>query len=537
MNTQINLLIETGAISHWQFHRIAVQGLKSLLSVLAVGLLVGCAPTDIGERIIDNADLHAEAYQSPPPEAYFRINEAAIPSQLLRLVNVSNAQLSLREAIHATIPFSVVVRAKDVSVDLDQVVRIRTNKDMRVADFLTYLEGLTNYQISLNPTNNIVEVAGYVTRRWNLAAIASASLNQIHFGSATNTDDRGNSTDIGHAVDAELSISSRMEYGDKTPWQVLVEQANCIMKTRLCEQDIFDGNVNNFADSDLDNFVDELAWVQADQRTGLLVASGPTQGIKRLSEWLTPLQRGSSRLVQMEVLILDVANNDAKVKLFNLLAVNGSERIGLAGGSEAGISLTAGGWVIDSDFSINSTNFDLLLNNFDREQDVQVLHRTNLIAANGGVARINSVETFSYAGGQEVIPGDANNQQRVSSNLEQAQIGLELTIMPQLLADDKILLTVIPALSSLIRFEDIVSGGVTISRAPRISLTNLSSKAITRSGRAIPVGGLTTRQISDKVSATLGLGKTVLGDLFTSKDNRDQLRELIVIVLPKEISA
>ena len=511
------------------------QHLKCVVSLIVATFLLGCASMDIGNDELGEEDLQAEPYSSPSPEAYFKINEPLIPSQLIAPVNVTNAQLSLREAIHATLPFAVVVRAKDVFVDLDRVIRIRTNKEMQVADFLDYLEGLSNYEIRLNPTNNIVEVAAYVTRQWHLAAIASAGLNRIHFGSATNTDGGGSSSDIGHSVDAELSISSRMEYGDKTPWRVVVEQANCIMKTRLCEQDVFAESIDSFADADAD-LVEVLSWVQADQRTGLLVASGPIQEVNRLSEWLTPLERKSTRLVQMEVLILDVANNDAKVKLFNLLAVNGSERIGLSGGSDAAISLTAGGWVIDSDFSVNGKNFDVLLNNFNNTQDIQILHRTHLIAANGGAARINSVETFSYAGGQEIIPGDANNQQRVSASLEQAQIGLELTIMPQLLADDKILLTVIPALSSLIRFEDIVSGGITISRAPRISLTNLSSKAITQSGRAIPVGGLTTRQISDKLSASLGLGETILGDLFTSKDNSEQLRELVVVVLPREIA-
>ncbi|MBC6413457.1 MAG: hypothetical protein GDA45_00760 [Chromatiales bacterium] len=495
-------------------------------------LLAACVADDIGSRTVAEQVLPTQQYQSPPSEAYFKINQLAIVDELLQSVNVTNAQLSLREAIHATLPFSVVVRAADVAVDLTKVYSIRTNKEMRVADFLAYLEGLSNYRITLNPANNIVEVAAYITRQWNLAAIASASLNRIYFGSATATDD---DSDLNSSVDAELSISSRMEYGDKTPWQTIVEQANCIMKTRLCEEDIFTDSTSDFADDD-DGFVEELSWVQADQRTGLLVASGPIQEIKRLAEWLNPLQQKSTRMVQMEVLILDVANNNAKVKLFNLLALNDSGRIGLSGGSEETINLTAGGWVIDSDFSINGNNFDVLLNNFDNEQDIQVLHRTNLIAANGGVARINSVETFSYAGGQEIIPGDANNQQRVSASLQQAQIGLELTVMPQLLADDKILLTVIPALSSLIRLEDIVSGGVIISKAPRISLTNLSSKAITRSGRAVPVGGLTTKQISDNVSASLGLDRTVLGDLFTSKDNSDRRRELVVIVLPREIS-
>ena len=536
MQSQTNLEKTIGTVSDQCHHGIEARYLRFWFCFIAVLISIGCAPKDMGERRIDKEDLAAEQYQNPPPEAYFKINEAAVPSQLLRAVNVTNAQLSLREAIHATLPFSVVVRAKDVSVDLERIMRIRTGKEMRVGDFLAYLEGLSNYEISLNPMNNIVEVAAYVTRRWNLAAIASAGLNQIHFGSATNTDNDGSGDDVGHSVDTELSISSRVEYGDKTPWQILVEQANCIMKTRLCEQDVFESSSDNFAVDEPSDFVDELSWVQADQRTGLLVASGPLQEINRLGEWLTPLAHKATRLVQMEVVILDVANNDAKVKLFNLLALSGSERVGLSGGNEAGISLTAGGWVIDSDFSINGTDFGVLLNNFDREQDIQVLHRTNLIAANGGIARINSIETFSYAGGQEIIPGDANNQQRVSASLEQAQIGLELTVMPQLLADDKILLTVIPALSSLIRFEDIVSGGVTISRAPRISLTNLSSKAITRSGRAVPVGGLTTEQISNRVGASLGLGNTILGELFTSKDNSGQLRELVVVVLPREIS-
>lgn len=498
------------------------QYLSLLLLGVATGLTACASHTDSVEQTDINR-LSAEHYPSPPPESYFKINNATVSPKFLQSVNVTNANLSLHEAIHATLPFNVVVYPKDVDVDLEQVFRIRTNKDMRVADFLVYLEGITNYKITLNPNNDTIEIASYISQQWNLATIASASLNKIDFGSG---EDETNSN---------LAISSRLDYGEQTPWYLLVRQAHCIMQTAECySSDISaeeQGTANYYVHTD------ETAWVQADQRTGLLIASGTVQAIAQLNEWLTPLVQKSTRLVQMEVMILDVANHDTKTKLLNLLATNSSERIGWLGGTASDYTLNNGGWIIDSDFSINGTNFDILLNHFNRKQDLQVLHRTSLIATNGGTAHINSVETFSYADGQEIIPGNINNQEHISVGLEQAQVGLELTIMPQFLADDQILLTVVPALSSLTGFDNVVSANQIISRTPRISLTNLSSKAITRSGRAVAVGGLSTKQINDRVHASLGLDKTIVGDLFTSRNQQDQLREIIVIVLPREISA
>lgn len=467
--------------------------------------------------------LSAEQYPSPPPESYFRVNNATVSPKWMEFVHVTNAELSLYEAIHATLPFSVVVYPKDVDVDLGQSFRIRTGKEMRVVDFLAYLEGITNYKMTLNPNNDTVEIASYISKQWNLATIASASLNKIDFGSSE--DEQTNS---------DLLVSSRLDYGEQTPWDLLVGQAHCIMQTAACVVDEDEDDENEVA-----SYVraSDTTWIQADQRTGLLIASGTVQAIARLDDWLTPLAQKAQRLVQMEVMILDVANHAIKTKLLNLLAVSGSERIGWLGGAEADRALNSGGWIIDSDFSVNRNNFEALLNHFNRKQDLQVLHRTSLIATNGGAAHINSVETFSYAGGQEIIPGDINNQEHISVGLKQAQVGLELTIMPQFLTDDQILLTVVPALSSLLSFDNIVSNNQVISRTPRISLTNLSSKAITRSGRAVAVGALSTKQINDRAHTAWGLDKTILGDLLTNKNQHDQLREIVVVVLPREISA
>ena len=469
--------------------------------------------------------LTAEQYPSPPPESYFRVNHATVSPKWMEPVNVSHAELSLHEAIHATLPFSVAVYPKDVHVDLEQSFRIRTGKEMRVVDFLTYLEGITNYKITLNPHHDTVEISSYISQQWNLATIASASLNKIDFGSSEDDEQTG----------SNLVVSSRLDYGEQTPWNLLVRQAHCIMRTAACVAD--DRDEDDEDETIYDTQASDTTWIQADQRTGLLIASGTVQAIARLDAWLTPLAQKSQRLVQMEVMILDVANHDIKTKLLNLLAVSGSERIGWLGGAEADRALNSGGWIIDSDFSISGNHFDVLLNHFNRKQDLQVLHRTSLIATNGGAAHINSVETFSYADGQEIIPGDINNQEHISVGLEQAQVGLELTIMPQFLADDQILLTVVPALSSLLSFDNIVSSNQVISRAPRISLTNLSSKAITRSGRAVAVGGLSTKQMNDRAHTAWGLDQTLLGDLLTNKNQHDQLREIVVVVLPREISA
>ena len=501
--------------------------------IVACGLLISACAQYERASLPDVDNLTADQYRSPPPASYFKIKESAVPEIFLQNINVTNAHLSLREAIHATLPFKVVVQPLDAAIDFDKLYQIRVDNNMRVLDFINYLEGITNYKISLDPNNQTLKLASYTTKSWNLAAVASASRNQITFGSDTDeTDSEDDENTSSDSDTSSVEFKSELSYGDLSPWEILLNQAHCIMRTSDCERESGADEVSRQAGTAQD------VWVQADQRTGLLTASGPVQSIRRLNSWLTPLAERTSRMVQLEVAILDVTSNQAKAKLLNILLLNNGDRGGLVGGSESNRLLTAGGWVIDADFSISGNNLDILLNQFTEDQDVKILHRTNLITANGGMARINSIEKFFYAGGQDVIPGDLTNQQIVTSSLEEAQVGLELTITPQFMPDNTILLTVVPELSSLVRFDDIVSGGTTVSRAPRISLTNLLSKGITRSGRAIPVAQLTSKQFNDRISTPFGLdNKTAVGDFFSTKNLSDNLREIIVVVLPREIVA
>ena len=285
--------------------------------------------------------------------------------------------------------------------------------------------------------------------------------------------------------------------------------------------------------------------------TGVLRASGAPHKIAQLDRWLGPLQRSAGRFIRLDVAVFEVlldhgrgqsvdfrVLNDGIERTAELRGVNNRDnrRARYSAGIASGALDGAGSLVLGATAKIGDLVLDFVFRFLETAGEVSLLNRANLIIPNGETATIRSVESFYYVDDQEIIPGDSNNQDRISTSLAREAVGLEIAITPQYLDERRLLIGIVPALSALQRFDNIESAGVVISEAPRTTLTTLSARGITENGRPIALGGIRTEGLQTRLT-DVGAGGIPDGGLLDSGSRLHQRRQLIVLVIPHEVEA
>ena len=526
----------------------------SALRILGIAVLVLAAactrqplpPVKIGEA------LETAPAQLASPPTFVRVKERAEHELLARKIQRTNLpQTTLLEAIWSALPFYVTVEG-DNRVDLGRVVSVRADAPLTVGDYLRYLSQLTDYHFELLPETRLVRVSSHRAKTWNLATLASAGGTRISLGNAGGAsgadgagdggsdgqDERAGNRDTGAAISKSISQDD--------PWRLIVAEANCIMETPACG-----AAANDARGGVASGRGEDGSWVSSNRLSGLLRASGPPQKIAQLDRWLGPLQKSAARFVRLEVAVFEVILDTGRGQSVDFRVLNeGIDRTLRQDGIEnrdnrrarynAGIVgnalENAGSLVLGATAKIGDVVLDFVFRFLETEGQVALLNRANLIIPNGETATMRSVESFYYVDDQDVIAGVSGNPDRISTSLARESVGLEIAITPQYLDQRRLLVSIVPALSALQRFDNVESGGVVISEAPRTTLTSLSARGVTENGRPIALGGISTEGMQTRATG-VGAGGIPDGGLLDSGSHVHQRRQLIVLVVPYEVEA
>ena len=120
---------------------------------------------------------------------------------------------------------------------------------------------------------------------------------------------------------------------------------------------------------------------------------------------------------------------------------------------------------------------------------------------------------------------------------ERILVGVTLAVTPRILSDDRVMIEVIPIISSLKGFTDFQFDGAAFS-APNIALQELATQVIARPGETVHLGGLITERFTEQMK---GLPRDrnswnpldkMLGLLFDSVANEVERRELVLTITP-----
>lgn len=518
-----------------------------VFAVLTLVLASACAkqplpPAQIGETVATQPDRLA----SPP--TFVRVKKQEEHELLGRKIKRTNLpETTLLEAVWSALPFYVTVEG-DSRVDLSRPVSVRADEALGVGDYLRYLSQLTGYHFELLPGTRVVRVSSHRAKTWNLATLASAGDTEISLGGGDIGGGDGDTERGAGQRGTGAEISKSISKGD--PWRLVVAEANCIMGTPACGDGTAGDGQDDGSGVGASARAADGSWVSSNRLTGALRASGPPQKIAQLERWLGPLQKSASRFIRLDVAVFEVLLDHGRGRSVDFRVLNegidrttrldgldndDNRRARYSGGIVGNALENAGSMVLGATAKIGDLVLDFVFRFLETEGEVTLLNRANLIIPNGETATIRSVESFYYVDDQEVIPGGTTgNLDRISTSLARESVGLEIAITPQYLDERRLLVSIVPALSALQRFDNIESGGTVISEAPRTTLTTLSARGVTENGRPIALGGIRTEGVQTRLT-DVGVGGVPDGGLLDSGSRIHQRRQLIVLVIPHEV--
>ena len=192
---------------------------------------------------------------------------------------------------------------------------------------------------------------------------------------------------------------------------------------------------------------------------------------------------------------------------------------------ESGLATSGSGLVLTRTFANNSAVVDATLQAIAQENEVTLLARPTLMATNNQEGEIIVGQEVPVDSGSSVAGNGV-----VTSNIAYRDVGIVLTITPQINDDGYINMQIFQSLSSVdsSSFGDLGN--------PSFTNQEITTNAVVADGEVIVLGGLIQEDTSIEESGIPGLRKIPgLGALFRYRSDTDVRRELFVILRPQII--
>ena len=520
--TSLAWLLNACSMAGKQTPRLAQTAVMSLAL-----LLNACSMTDKQPPRLAQVEVPSASLPRPEdPPVYMRLLDLNIHPDLKQKVSVNFLpdNTALQSAIVSALPFPVTVLARDQQVDLRMPVAVRA-EDVTVQTYLDQLASASGYDIEFSPQQRTVNVASFISRTWHVPALASMGRFKARLGLSSDDDDQDNDANVQRSHE----LNTVHQYEDDS-WQSLLNSAHCIMRTASCQSDdVADDDApapdraQPLADSDKN-------WVVGNRRLGTISAGGHPQDVHKLDKWLSALAKDSLNLVHLECAILDVAIDDIDMRDFDfdLLFGDSEDYLRASRQRRAAASDNRNDWTLGAIVNSGRFDLDLFIHNLSQRSDVSVKSRARLTVTNGATAYLNTGEVFSYVSNIDAVVTEG--AATTSFNQSRLQVGLELAVTPRTVGkSNKILVEVVPVLSSLLRFDQLSDGERTV-KAPVIALRQLSSQAITRNGRPVTVGGLNWDRLQNNNSAFSK--HRWVRKFISDQSKQSESRQLVIIITP-----
>lgn len=396
--------------------------------------------------------------------------------KLNKLININQPDgISLINAINIT---DITPIAEDNKVDLKQVLTLSFDGNLK--DYLIYLSRLTGYDVSLE--NNVIKINSTVYHKWNLASISSDTNNAI--------------------------ISDNVQKNISTEWLKVVET--------------------------IKKLLGEEAVVSANLKTGVVHAYASPIKIKQADFYVNNLIKNSKQQVHLSVTILDVSLNNAKGRGIDWSIVSEGINGAISIASSQPQIIDGAGLIqlgtLNNNALLNQgdVSVKLLISLLEKQGNVIVQDQPNITVLNGDAGIISTGTEFSYISKINANT-DQNGNVVSTAEVERLNVGVSMQVSAKVLDKDKVLINVVPILSSLQNFTNIESGEQSF-QTPNITLQKLSTQAIVSSGKTMHLGGLISEKI---INASKFLpNNSLLGTLFASKQSSLEKREIVILITP-----
>lgn len=457
------------------------------------------ALNQIDERAKDNVEELSPEFNHQHRRSHISVTtekNAALERKIKHLSLVKN--IALKDALKAVLPQAYII-ADDTQVNLNTPINVDVD-NISYKEYFEILSSQTGYRIDLKNTNKIsVSSADY--KRWNVAALVSLP---------KATSDVGGNAKAGSAGG---SSSLSFNKSDDT-WDSLLEG--------------------------LKEILGKSGVVVDNRRLGEIYALGDPQKLIAADKWMQRMIASSQRQILLDVAVLEVSASDGAANGIDWQAIynqGGTNNATIS--RDAAQELSGGGaWSIVGSYVKSKFNLSATVNFLRKRGKVNVQHHPSLTVTNGSTAYLGAAEQFSYVNEikKEKETSDAGTETDSTTITHTAiDVGLNIAMTARLLENNEILIEVVPVISYLQGFDTLYSDGNNILKTPKITLQELATQVIAKSGQPIHLGGLIIKKIEESASNVPGALGRVFNLLFQSGKKEFAEKEILLIITPTEI--
>ena len=486
-----------------------MRHIKTILLVFISSWLPSCTTPNFEFKQNTSSVITGEQGVAASPPTYVRVlQEKPHPDLEEGIAPLHLVNIDIENALLVAFPFPITVQLDHSVIDKNERHTYRIANKTTVSNLLKHISEISGYSLSYDPNEKMVQVSALISKSWTFPTLVG----RYHTIASLGTSDDGEegSGDISTGDENEnpqedSAISTTYDTRENIEWDNLVEQVHCTLSLPSCGQATNDSTISATDTSGIDEVISgsrakDGSWAVVSEEQGTITVHTTPPKMHELDAWLSVLEKSLSRFVRIQVALINVRKSNVDQRGINfqaLLTPNDSQlNIDYKNNFEekGGGILTASGSLVRGDLTLTS-----LLKLIKQQTDSKVLQKATMLLAGGETSTLKSIETFYFNSGSDILPGDANSQQIVTTELQQESVGIEIVVTPRFVKpnSDEIAIRVIPVISRLIGFDEIISDSGNITRAPRISLNNFTTHAILRDGQALVVGGFTTRGFDD----------------------------------------
>ncbi len=473
------------------------------VTMLLLLIMSGCGTNETKVSIDDKIKHMLSKEQSPivfepEPTPAFIVAKSPKDTRLSKIVNIAiNEPINIIAAIDfADRNLSI---SPDSGVNLSKKFNVKFN-NQTLSRYFDYLQNITGYSIELD--DGIVYIKSIQSKTWNLQTL---SINK-------------NSNDMWMKIVKHVeAIADNKKTNEGSPGSpVLTDKTSALQK-----------NSNS-----------TTSLVMHNQQQGTISVITLPARVKAIDAWLNGLIKSSNRQVHLQVQVLDVTIDEALGQgiNWNLISKQSSGQFQIGNSSKQAIDgagiISIGspaGAVLDLGKKIS---LNLMLNLLRKQGKVRVDNQPNITVTNGREAYITTGDEFSYIASIKSAT-DAQGQVTTTSEVQRMNVGVDIKVTPKILSDNRIVVSVVPVVSSIKSFTTLKSGtGSSIQefKTPNIALQKLSTQVIVENGKTIHLGGLIASKVANAVKGLPGGG--VMDVFFRGVQKSLERREIVILITP-----
>jgi len=275
-----------------------------------------------------------------------------------------------------------------------------------------------------------------------------------------------------------------------------------------------------------------------DKPIGLITVTAPRNIQTKVESYINNLKKELYKQISIEAKILEVTVSDGKKvgidwdNLLNESSFNINATFGPSSFSQPF------GPSDDRSFTISAKSFNLLVSAIKTQGKTRVLANPKISVMNGQPALINVGKQVTYVKKvTKTVSSDVGATTSYNVETEEKTSGIVMSVVPTILDNDEIIMSLIPVTSDLQEPIDTAQFGDAQVGLPVVNVREMSTIVRVRKGEMLVVGGLINSNDDNNDSEVPFMGRLpFIGKLFSMENNLKSKTELVILLKPEIIS-